>query len=100
MVACQLTDHIRYQRDLRGLYFQYKVNEFLFPAITFNIILGRDYFFYLLYIFIVDMPFIGTRMDRDTVRAKTLYIDGGFYEVGIITSSCITQCCKLVDIDT
>src|SRR5436190_2002011 len=61
---------IRYKRYLVWLHFQHQVNKFLLAAIAFNIKFCGDYFFYLPYIVVTDMPFIWPGMYGYTVCPK------------------------------
>jgi hypothetical protein len=45
------------------------------------------------------MPFIGARMHCDSIGAKTLGIDGGFYNVRIVATPAVTKGCKFVYVD-
>lgn len=91
VVGGDLSQCIGYQGHLIGPDVQHQVYEFLFLRIAFDIELSRDNLFYIVYVLITDVSFIGARVYGDAIGAEQLCINGGFYNIGVIAAPAITE---------
>jgi hypothetical protein len=99
VIAGQLSLLIGNQGYLVGTGGQHKVNELLLPTVTLNIEFGSNDFFERYDIAVSDMSFVGAGVNSNTVGPHLLNIDGYFKQIGVITSSGITQGSELVDVN-
>ena len=99
MVAGKLSKYIWYQCYLVRFCFQYQVNKFFLPAVSFNIEFGGDDFFDLPNIIITDVALIWPRVNGYSICAEALRVHGNFYKIRIIPSPGIANCSKLVDVN-
>src|SRR5450432_4582497 len=99
MIRCDLTELIRNQGNLIRFCRKHQINKFLFLTIPFNIKFRGYDFFYVQYILVSDMPFVRSRVHGDAVGSEPLGVDGGFYNIRIISAPAVTQGGKFVYVD-
>src|SRR5437763_16300649 len=99
MIAGDLTQGIWNKCYLFGFHLQYKVNKFLFFWISFNVEFSCDHSLNIANVVVANMSFIRSWMNRDTLCSEHLCKFRSLYEVGIVATSTIAQCSKLVDVD-
>ena len=68
-------------------------------GIAFNIELGADKRFQLVYIRVADMSFIGSWVHRNTLCTEGLTVAGSFDDVRIISPARIPECGNFINID-
>ncbi len=98
-IRCNLTGSIRHQCNLSRTYLQYKLIKLTY-RIAFYIKFSLQNRLQVIYILIADMTFIRTRMYRNPLSAEPLAIQSHFYDIGVVTSPCITQCSYFINIYT
>ena len=91
MIGGDLARFIRYKGNLVGAGFKNKVNEFLIPAVAFNIKFRYNYFPDLAHIIVTDVSFIWTWMNRYTISTESLSIHCSFQYIRIITSPAVAE---------
>jgi len=91
LIGGDLARFIRYKGNLVRAGFKNKVNEFLIPAIAFDIKFRYNYFPDLAHIVVTDVSFIRTWMHRYTISTESLSIHCSFQYIRIITSPAVAE---------
>ena len=67
--------------------------------ISFYIVFGSDKWFEIVHILCGDVSLVRPGMNRDSLSTEKLTIAGYFFQIGIVASTCISKCGKLVYVD-
>lgn len=98
-VGGQYTRRIGDQCYLVGQDLQHQINK-TGRRVTLDIEFGLNQGFQVTYILVTYVPFVGTRMHRDTLRSEPFTIRSSFQHIGQVSAAGIAECGYFIDIYT